>query len=33
MKGYFPLIGKDTVTYIHGLSVYMTEGLPSERDF
>ena len=28
MRGYFPLIRKDSVTHIHGLGVYVKDGLP-----
>ena len=28
MMGYLPLIWKDSVTYMHGLAVYVKEGLP-----
>ena len=27
-EGYLPLIQKDSITHIHGLAVYMSEGLP-----
>ena len=29
---YLPLIQKDSVTYMHGLAVYVNEGLPSVQD-
>ena len=29
---YLPLIRKDSVIYIHGLAVYVKEGLPFPRD-
>ena len=32
MRGYVPLIQKDSVTHMHGLAVYMKEGLPFTRD-
>ena len=32
LKGYFPLIQKDSVTHMHGLAVYVKEGLPFARD-
>ena len=32
MKGYLPLIQKDSITHIHGLAVYVKEGLPFARD-
>ena len=31
VRGYLPLIRKDSVTYIHGLAVYVKEGLPLGR--
>ena len=31
-KGYLPLIRKDSNTPIHGLTVYVNEGLPFTRD-
>ena len=31
MRGYLPLIRKDSNTYMHGLAVYMKEGLPFAR--
>ena len=32
MRGYFPLIRKDSVTHMHGGTVYVKEGLPFTRD-
>ena len=32
VRGYLPLIRKDSSTHIHGLAVYVKEGLPCERD-
>ena len=32
VKGYLPLIGKDSVTHMHGLAVYVKEGPPFARD-
>ena len=32
VRDYLPLIGKDSSTHMHGLSVYVTEGLPFARD-
>ena len=32
MRGYPPLIWKDPVTHMHGLAVYVKEGLPFARD-
>ena len=32
MRGYLPLIQKDSITHKHGLAVYVKEGLPFERD-
>ena len=32
MKGYLPLIWKDSLTHMHGLVVYEKEGLPFSRD-
>ena len=32
MRGYLPLIQKDSVTHMHGLAVYVKEGLPLARD-
>ena len=31
VKGYLPLIGKDYITHMHGVAVYMKEGLPFVR--
>ena len=31
-RGYFPLIQKDSSTHMHGLAVYVKEGLPFARD-
>ena len=28
VRGYLPLIRKDFITYMHGLAVYVKEGLP-----
>ena len=33
VKGNLPLIGKDSSTHMHGLEVYVREGLPFARDF
>ena len=32
MRGYLPLIGKDSGTHMHGLTVYVKEGLPFTQD-
>ena len=32
VRGYLPLIGKDSSTHMHGLAVYVKEGLPFARD-
>ena len=32
MRGYLPLIPKDSITHMHGLAVYVKEGLPFARD-
>ena len=32
VRGYPPLIRKDSITLMHGLAVYMKEGLPFARD-
>ena len=32
VKGYLPLIRKDSSTHMHGLAVYVKEGLPFEQD-
>ena len=31
-RGYLPLIRKDSSTHMHGLAVYVMEGLPFVRD-
>ena len=31
-RGYLPLIRKDSTTHMHGLAVYVKEGLPFARD-
>ena len=31
-RGYLPLIRKDSVTHMHGLTVYVQEGLPFAWD-
>ena len=31
MKGYLPLIGKDYITHMHGVAVYVKEGFPFAR--
>ena len=33
LRGYLPLIQKDSVTHMHGLVVYLKEELPFARDF
>ena len=33
MRGYLPLIQKDSSTHIHGLKVYVKKGLPFAQDF
>ena len=33
VRGYLPLIRKDYVTHMHGLAVYVKEGVPFARDF
>ena len=33
VRGYLPLIQKDSSTHMHGLVVYGKEGLPFARDF
>ena len=33
VTGYLPLIQKDSITHIHGLAVYVKEGLPFAGDF
>ena len=32
VRGYLPLIRKDSVTHMHGLAVYVKEGLPFAQD-
>ena len=32
VMGYLPLIRKDSITHMHGLAVYVKEGLPFARD-
>ena len=32
VRGYLPLMRKDSSTYMHGLTVYVKEGLPFARD-
>ena len=32
VRGYLPLIRKDSSTHMHGLAVYVKEGLPFPRD-
>ena len=32
VRGYLPLTRKDSSTYMHGLAVYIKEGLPFARD-
>ena len=32
MRGYLPLIQKDSTTHMHGLAVYVKEGLPLAWD-
>ena len=32
MRGYLPLVQKDSGTHMHGLAVYVKEGLPFARD-
>ena len=32
LRGYFPLIRKDSTTHMHDLAVYVKEGLPFSRD-
>ena len=31
-RGYFPLIRKDSITHMHGLAIYVKEGLPFARN-
>ena len=33
MMGYLPLIWKDSVAYMHGLAVYVKEGVPFAWNF
>ena len=32
VRGYLPLIQKDSITHMHSLAVYVKEGLPFARD-
>ena len=32
MRGYLPLIGRDSTTHMHGLAVYVKDGLPFAQD-
>ena len=32
VRGYLPLVRKDYITHIHGLAVYVKEGLPLAQD-
>ena len=32
VRGYLPLTRKDSSTHVHGLAVYVKEGLPFARD-
>ena len=32
VRGYLPLIWKDSITHMHGLTVYVKEGLPFAQD-
>ena len=32
VRGYLPLIQKDSITHIHGLAIYVSEGLPFAWD-
>ena len=32
VRGYLPLLGKDSVTHVYGLANYVMEGLPSAWD-
>ena len=32
MRSYLPVIRKDSTSHMHGLPVYVKEGLPSARD-
>ena len=33
VRGYLPLIGKDSSTHMHGLAIYVKEGLPFTQDY
>ena len=33
VRGYLPLIRKDSITHMHGLAVYVKEGLPFAREW
>ena len=33
VRGYLPLIQKDSITHMHGLAVYVKEALPLAQDF
>ena len=33
VRGYLPVIRKDSSTHMHGLAVHVKEGLPFKRDF
>ena len=32
VRGYLPLIWKDSITHMHGLTIYVKEGLPFAHD-
>ena len=32
MTGYLPLIRKDAISHLHGVAVFVKEGLPFARD-
>ena len=32
MRGFLPLIRKDSSTHVHGVAFYVKEGLPLARD-
>ena len=32
VRGYLPVIRKDSITHIHGLALYLKKGLPFARD-
>ena len=32
MRGYLPLIRKDSTTHMHGIAIYVKEGIPIARD-